>query len=93
MILKDINPQYSLEEPLLKLNFHYSGHLMPRADALQKILMLGKSEGKRRGGETEVKIVIITNSIDMNLSKLQEIVEDRGISYATVHGVAELDTT
>jgi len=55
LILKDINPQYSLEEPSLKLKFQYSGHLMPRADALQKILMLGKSEGKQKRGKQRLR--------------------------------------
>ena len=67
---------------------------MPRADALQKILMLGKSEGKWRTGKQRLRwLVIITDSMDMKLSKLEEIVEDRGIWYATVCGVAKLCPT
>ena len=93
LILKDINPQYSLEEPLLKLNFHYSGHLMPRADALQKILMLGKSEGRRRRGQQRMRWLDgIPDSMDVSLSKLQEIVKNREAWRAEVHEAAKSRT-
>jgi len=79
LILKAINPEYSLEGLMLKLKLQYFGHQMQRADSLKKILMLEKIEGKRRRGQLRVKWVDnITNSMDMNLSKLWEIVEDRG---------------
>ena len=75
-ILKEINPEYSLEALMLKLNLQYFDHLMRR---LEKILMLGKTEGKRRRGQQRIRgLANITNSVDMTLSKLQEIVEDRG---------------
>ena len=76
-ILKEINPDYSLEGLMLKLQ--YLGHLMERADSLEKTLMLGKIEGKRRRGWQRIRwLDSITDSVDMNLSKLWEIVEDRG---------------
>ena len=76
-ILKEINPDYSLEGLMLKLQ--YLGHLMGRADSLEKTLMLGKIEGKRRRGWQRIRwLDSITDSVDMNLSKLWEIVEDRG---------------
>ena len=72
---------------MLKLNFQYFGHLMQRPDSLEKILMLGKVEGKRRRGWQRIKwLDSITKSMDMNLSKLQERVEDRGTWQAAVHG-------
>ena len=78
-ILEEINPEYSLEGPMLKLKFQYFGHLMQRANSLAKTLMLGKIEGKRRSGWQKMKwLDSITDSVDMNLSKLGEIVEDRG---------------
>ena len=91
-ILKKINPEYSFEGLLLKLKlkFQYSGHLMQRADSLEKTLMLGKTEGKRRRGRQRMRwLDSITDSTDMNLSKLQEIVEDRGVLCATVHGITK----
>ena len=79
-ILKEINPEYSLEGLMLKLKLHYFGHLMQRANSLKKTLMSGKTEGKRRRGEQRMRwLDSITDSINMNLSKLQEIVRDRGV--------------
>ena len=77
-ILKEINSQYSLEGLMLKLKFPYFGHLMQRADSLEKTLMLGKTEGRRRRGLQRMRLLVsITKLMDMNLSKLQEIVKDR----------------
>ena len=88
-ILKEINSEYSLEGLMLELKFQYFSHLVRRADSLEKTLMLGKFESKRRRGWQRLKwLDIITDSIDMNLSKLQEIAEDRGVWRAAVHGVA-----
>ena len=85
-ILKEINPEYSLEGLMLKLKLQYFGHLMQRADSLENTLMLGKIKGKRRRGWQKVRWLDgITDSMDMNLSKLWETVEDRGIWHATVH--------
>ena len=89
-ILKEINPEYSLEGLMLKLKLQYFGHLMQRADSLEKTLMLGKIEGRRRRGRQRMRwLVGITNSIDMNLSMLQEMAKDREAWRATVHGVAK----
>ena len=89
-ILKEINPEYSLEGLTLKLKLQYFGHLMRRASPLEKTLMLGKTEG-RGGWAAEDEIVSITDSMDMNSNKLQEIVKYRENWCAAVHGVAELD--
>ena len=92
-ILKKINPEYSLEGLMLKLKLQYFGYLMQRADSLEKTLMLGKVEGKKRQGQQRMRWVYsITTSKDVNLSKLQEIVEGRGTWGAAVHGVTKNQT-
>ena len=89
-ILKEINPEYSLEGLMLKLKHQNFDHLMQRADSLEKTLMLGKIEGKRRRGWQQIRwLDDITVSMDMNLSKLWEIVKDRDASHAVVHGVTK----
>ena len=89
-VLKDINPEYSLEGLTLKLKLQYFGHLMRRANSLKKTLMLGKTEGRRRMGRQRVKWLDgIIDSMDMSLSKLWEIVKDRKSWCAGVHGVAK----
>ena len=87
---EEINPEYSLEGLMLKLRLQYFGHLVQRANTLEKILMLGKIEGKRRRGWRRMRwLDSITNLMGMNFSKLQEIVEDRGIWHSKAHGITE----
>ena len=82
-ILKRINPEYLLEGPMVKLKLQYFGHLMQRANSLEKTLMLGKIENGRRGKQRRRCLDSITDSMDMNLSKVQETVEDRAAWHAT----------
>ena len=93
-ILKEISPEYSLEGLMLRLNLQYFGHLIQRTDSLEKTLILGKIDGRRRRGQSRIRWLDgITDSMDMSLSKLRELVMDRGLACCNPCGCKESDMT
>ena len=90
--LKEINPEHTLESLMLKLKLQYSGHLLQTADLLEKTLMLGKIEGRRRGWQRMRQLDGITDAMDMNLGKLWEMVRDREVFCVSVYGITKSQT-
>ena len=92
-ILKEISPEYSLKELMLKMKLQYFGHMMRRTDSFEKTLMLGKIEGRRRRGQQRMRwLDVITDSMAMSFSKFRETVKDRETWHAAIHGVAKSRT-